>query len=265
VVGMASFSEASEIYPFTTENICGYIGKAKDKKVLSVVGSGDHFLNLVNNGASQIDSFDINRHAIYYLKLKKAAAITLSKEAFYEFLINDARKYFSRVASYLDSESYLFWKEYIENTVPTTGIQKSNLFYPRIYCPNFTAINAYLKPENYSVLGEHLKERTEDRVFLGDIFKISYKLDTDYDCIYLSNILAYEDNLNRSVSLIKRLRENNLNSGGILYYQYLYNENSSYNERIRKFYEENLRETAVLDIPSFYGKKEPDKVLVLAK
>ena len=55
------FQEYDRVYPYTTELIDGYMRDSQDKTVLSVVGSGDHYLDLVCKGATTIDSFDINR------------------------------------------------------------------------------------------------------------------------------------------------------------------------------------------------------------
>ena len=51
------------------DDIFSYID-VKDKKVLSVIGSGDQAFYFYNNGAKKVDLFDINKLAIYYYFLR---------------------------------------------------------------------------------------------------------------------------------------------------------------------------------------------------
>ena len=64
-------------YMFSNENINGFIKKISlnERQVLTVCSSGDQAFNLVLNGASKVDLFDINRFTKYYFYLKKAAII----------------------------------------------------------------------------------------------------------------------------------------------------------------------------------------------
>ena len=67
-----NFNENTGAYLRTTENINGYYDRLyfKDKKILSVVGSGDQIFEAILRGAKEIDGFDISHNAIllYYLK-----------------------------------------------------------------------------------------------------------------------------------------------------------------------------------------------------
>jgi S-adenosylmethionine:diacylglycerol 3-amino-3-carboxypropyl transferase len=85
---MPIFSERSRVYPFTTENLAGYMKdlNLEDKKVLSITGSGDHILNSFYYGASSVVGFDINSLASLFGELKFNA---LGKLKFKDF-----KKYF---------------------------------------------------------------------------------------------------------------------------------------------------------------------------
>ena len=65
----------NSIYPFTSENIAGYMKDLDltDKKVITVTGSTDHILNAVLQGATEITTFDINPLTKPYMDLKISA------------------------------------------------------------------------------------------------------------------------------------------------------------------------------------------------
>ena len=74
----------NSIYPFTSENIAGYM-KDLDltgKKVITVTGSTDHILNAILQGATEITTFDINPLTKPYMDLKISALKNLSYEDF---------------------------------------------------------------------------------------------------------------------------------------------------------------------------------------
>ncbi|MBQ4584298.1 MAG: hypothetical protein IJA94_05380 [Bacilli bacterium] len=58
----AKFSEYSKVYPYTNENLIkkySLINEGDYQTALTVLSSGDHLLNLVMNGTSHIDTFDV--------------------------------------------------------------------------------------------------------------------------------------------------------------------------------------------------------------
>ena len=56
----------NSIYPFTSENIAGYMKylSLTGKKVITVTGSTDHILNVILQGAAEITTFDINPYMV---------------------------------------------------------------------------------------------------------------------------------------------------------------------------------------------------------
>ena len=58
----SDFKGYSRIYRLTTENISGFLNKydLKDKKILTVAGSGDQRLNCYSLGAKEVTCFDVN-------------------------------------------------------------------------------------------------------------------------------------------------------------------------------------------------------------
>ena len=86
-----------DIFPFTTENIAGYIDyfDLQDKSLLTVGSSGDQIINAAFKGAKDITLLDINPYAKYYYYLKAAGILELNLTDFNEFFrYNDYPKVF---------------------------------------------------------------------------------------------------------------------------------------------------------------------------
>ena len=133
IIDEASMNGFEEIYPFTTENIAGYIDyfDLQDKSLLTVGSSGDQIMNAAFKGAKDVTLLDINPYAKYYYYLKKAGMLELDFTKFKEFFRykNYPVRYKTNVemfnkASYekikgtlksLDAASYLFWDELFAN------------------------------------------------------------------------------------------------------------------------------------------------------
>lgn len=77
-----------EIFPFTTENIVGYIDcfDLEDKTLLTVGSSGDQVINAVLKGAREVTLLDINPCAKYYYYLKEAGILELTYQNLINFL-----------------------------------------------------------------------------------------------------------------------------------------------------------------------------------
>ena len=66
------FDPFQRLYPFTTENIAGYIDKfnLKGKSLLTVGSSADQVINAIYKGSKDITLYDVNIFAKYYYYLK---------------------------------------------------------------------------------------------------------------------------------------------------------------------------------------------------
>lgn len=122
-----------KVYPFTTENIAGYMSDLdlKDKKVLTVTGSGDHALNAILKGAIDITCFDVNPEAKNYTIDKIDLIKYLSYEDFLKYMVFDnllngkyslELKYYNPYSKikhnlYLTRENYYKLKELLRNVV----------------------------------------------------------------------------------------------------------------------------------------------------
>lgn len=135
----------SKLYPFTTENIAGYIPyfDLKNKTLWTVGFSGDQLVNAILFDAQEVTLYDTNPYSKFYIYLKIASILELERTELLEFLrYRDYPKYckdnpnvFNKemykrikcVLRLLDYQSYLLWDELLE-TIDPIEIRK-NLFY----------------------------------------------------------------------------------------------------------------------------------------
>lgn len=190
------------LYPFTNENINGYYSKIdfNDKSVLSVTSSGDHIINAILKGAKEIDAFDINPLAKYYVNLKIAAIKALNLEQFILFLYNknifreqkyymNYKIYLYRIREHLDSNSKVFW-DYLFENYSSKEIYKSKLFTDDfLNIKGLIEANPYLAEDNYNDVKRKLYYFPIN-YFQSKLEEIT-KNNKKYDILLLSNIPAF--------------------------------------------------------------------------
>ena len=229
-------SEFSKIYPFTTENIAGYIDyfDFDDKSLLTVGSSGDQILNAFYNGARDITLFDINEYAKYYVYLKIAAILSLSYKEFKAFFFRHGLTPFVRNhhmfspelyekikgnLRLLDYESFLFFDELFSLYEPTK-IRERMFDDDEDRNVVIKGMNKYLKDEeSYNKL-QAIIRKISFRYINGNIFEED--VNGKFDNIFLSNLCTVA-NLEQLKSLLQKLDRNNLNSGGSIQLGYLWN------------------------------------------
>lgn len=196
--------EFSLLYPFTTENILGYINLFNLDKLLTVGSSGDQVFNAIMGGAKKIDVLDVNHYTKYYYYLKVACLLELELSEFFLFLRHkDYPKVFKdnqeafKLPLYnkvkdtlrlLDYESYLFWDELLQ-TFPPLTVRKSLFYFDESRTHVIRGCNSYLIDEDSYL---NLRKSILDVVprFIHDnVFSCS--LEDQYTSIWLSNIGTY--------------------------------------------------------------------------
>lgn len=288
------------IYPFTTENIKGYLDlmDVKDKDILTVGASGDQTLNLLIRDAKSVDYFDMNPFTKMYFNLKCAAIKVLSVDEYFEFFCYDAfpstfkknNNAFSintyhRISPHLDTITRQFWDNlYLRQN--GLDIRKSMLFStdeePFKVLPK---VNDYLSEESFEKLRTIMNTKKAPRFFETNIIKLSSKLTKKYDYILLSNIAQYLDYIYDKDELIKFRKlilnlSNDLNPDGKLMLSYLYDtkEDTPWNKdyaaiynlkKVREvFSEENLELInfpAITDLKWQYQADVKDAALIYTK
>ena len=203
------FNQFNYVYPFTTENISGYIDKfdLKGKNLLTLGSSGDQALNAILRGCKDITAYDICPFAKEYFYLKKAAIMCLSREDYLRFLCYKgypmwpiknwnvfSHKTFDRIYErlvWLDIESSYFWSELLANF---SGIEvRRNMFIniDERRSKVIQCMNRYLiSDEAFNALRDKINSANVEFI-TGNILDIA--LGKKYDNINLSNVAAYMD------------------------------------------------------------------------
>lgn len=191
------FHHYDSIYPYNNEAIVDYYdGFNYNGKVLSVASSGDHMLNAIVKGASDITLFDINKLTIYYCILKLVAASVLDRKEFFAFFGDSKctaprfylKDIYYKIVAFLPQEILQFWNKMYENDISNPDRCK-NLF-------NLISVpsdNAYYSDDGYNLLKDNVKKIDSIKFICSDIMELPEKLnDNDvYTTMFLSNICAY--------------------------------------------------------------------------
>lgn len=234
------FEKYCRMYVMTTENISEFLSQydLKNKRVLSVAGSGDQLLNAYAMGAESVTLFDINPLAFAQAKLKKAAATTLTLEEFESFFSPEDKDslfniyLFDKISECLDDNTKDLFKT-IFTQFP--GMEAFMKFYFRFYATwnKQKSLNYYIADEEkYKYLQSIIESKTIEFIEtpLTDLKKnINNEL---FDYILLSNIsdsIEYIWNRN-TLKNFKRLIHSlskNLNIDGLMEVGYIYSLYSS--------------------------------------
>ena len=197
------FSKYSEVYPFATECINGYLKSSlpkNAKNALTVLSSSDQLFNLLVNGVEEITTFDINLVTYYYFELKKAYIMKNNYESFvdlirksYNFktsflglLVNQMDDY----AQYMSKDTYNFWNELKKLNMNFTYLQymNSSLFQVR-------EDNEYVEDEKkYETLRSILKNGFNHSFYNCSIMQLDQLLCKQFDYMNFSNIYDYSKN-----------------------------------------------------------------------
>lgn len=223
----------NSIYPFTSENIAGYMKDLNltGKKVITVTGSTDHILNAILQGATEITTFDINPLTKPYMDLKISALKNLSYGDFIKLLLFESNMNLDySIISSLDmsDESKMFWLEQLSK-YNNSGIElrNSSLFNTKYFNPNSKLWqNLYLEKNKYNLLKQQLKDT--NITFINTSIK-DLKVDEHFDYMFLSNISDYlslmydSDTLKQYRDLLIEFQK----KIDIIYFAYLYDIGNS--------------------------------------
>ena len=250
------------LYPFTTENIGGYIKefRLKDKSLLTVGSSFDQVLNATLYDCKDITLLDTCPFMKYYAYLKIASLLELDRNGFFRFLRyknypktfkdnpllfnkEDYQKVF-KTLRFLDYESYLFWDELFQNYDSKTI--RNEIFYSGEEDKQkvIETINPYLRIDyNYEETKKKIK-KVKLEFIQADLFQV--KLNRSYDSIWLSNIGTHLMHHDKIMKMIEKMSIH-LNENGKMLMSYLYDTDESYRTGYYPIYNfhvtlENLKE-----------------------
>lgn len=281
----STFGLYSRLYSMTTENIYGFLKNydLKDKKILTVAGSGDQRLNAYLLGAKEVTCFDINPLTLLQLRLKDKAITNINFEKFIKFFGIYSKKYgdcfhtldskiFDEFKYSLDEDTFNFFN-YIINE---KNIKSDDIYFDFENNLNkLQKMNNYLNPDNYLQLGKILKN--QDINFIdSNLVGLPEKLNGEkFDMILLSNISDYTHDiygykdLESYRLLIDKLMDN-LNLYGILQVGYIYSSYSVLNdvgnfhkkEERQKYFPTDIFHSVMVDS---YQDTNYDKVITYQK
>lgn len=203
------FTNFSPCYLTTNENLNGYFQDLKfesDNKVLSVLASGDQLFSVISKGAINIDTFDTNSLAEYYVfGIKKALLLKYDYEDFikiFNLMIkrNLSQSEFANLLNDLlpcMEEKYAnFWRQILNYSLEMPQNKKSQ----NLLC-NIAKEPPVLKVEHIPYLeSKESYDRLKTNMSKAKItytnlnaFKMHQKIAKRdyYDCVVLSNILDY--------------------------------------------------------------------------
>ena len=284
------FKGYAKMYAMTTENISGFINKydLKNKKVLTVAGSGDQRLNCLLRGASEVVCFDTNPLADLQLRLKDTAIQRLSHDEFLKFFGVRNKKSghsfldkntFDKIKYYLDEDVYLLY-DFIINEFRGRPFKDTYNDYDFEY-GYMTELSNYISKDNYRRMPE-LIENNKINFLDANIGSLSEMLDGEkFDIILLSNISDYihyfygDDHMKAFKEIIDKL-VNNLYDGGIMEVAYIYDENeykdSKRYDDYSKFHIEQSRnkyfspeEYPIQKVKGFHAKNPNDRIVTYQK
>lgn len=253
--GYISLNESmfNQIYPYTTENIAGYVDMFdyKNKTTLTVGSSADQVISMGLKGALQVDVIDVCPYTKFYFYLKKTAIMTLDYDTFLDFfcykdypnlLCRNNERVFNKetfdkikiALRLLDYESFLFWDELFDLYDP---IIIRNRLFSGDEDKLMVIINMvpYLKDKNSYREAKKGISKIVPNFINSDIFK--HNFDKCYDNVILSNICTY----NKATELKKLMDkvDNYLNKDAKVLFAYLYQtkRNTVYNSDWAEIYD----------------------------
>jgi len=238
---IAGFSHYNfyKIYPFTTENINGYLSKydLNNSSVLTVGSSADQVINSYLLGANNVTLFDVNPFCKYFYELKCAAIKALSIDEFltyfcyYNYPKSFTKNKYSfnyplylKISKYLSGEAKVFWDTLYSKFSPLSIRKRlfnrdENLF--RVVLKT----NDYLKEDNFNKLKKNILDFSPTFI-QSDVRDICTHLKEKYDYILLSNIACFMEGMYDNVLLEFRknmlLLKDFLNNDGVMFMAYLY-------------------------------------------
>lgn len=209
----SSFHTTSFIYKKTNEQLEELNKFLKNhKRILSVIGSGDQILNSMITKPDRIDAFDISIFPQFFLKLKLAAIEGLTKEEYLSFFFDTIHPsndeyyddlYFDKIRPYLDKEAEEFWS-YLFEFNDWYDIYNSTLFSSEpVILKRALEQNEYLDDDNYIKL-KSIIPNVKINYFVDNLLDMNIR--SDYDLIYLSNIVQYVD-VHKYIDRINKLTE----------------------------------------------------------
>jgi hypothetical protein len=201
---MPKFSERSKVYPFTTENLAGYMKylNLAGKKVLSVTSSGDHILNSFYYDADDVTGFDINSLASLFAELKFNAVKKLSFEEFKRyFFLGNPRVMNFWVYNSLREDLSTPCLDFFDNIYEEYDFNGRRLRECKLFNKKFEVDELRIRSNPYLSSAsnfERTKTNIKDKKIVlinSNIRDLAQKLESQFDVMFLSNLTDYSQQI----------------------------------------------------------------------
>lgn len=203
-----NFQNVAPIYPFTTENLSGYLPllNLSGKNILTISGSGDQVLSSIFYGAARIDAFDINILSNTFTELKMKALEYLSYGDYLRFFILEpdnkyilSKEIYSNFSEYLSAAARnIFDNLYTAFDGNGYNLRMSHVFFNQPPVDhNARYYNSYLQNERNYYLTRNKLVNIEYRWYQSNVTELVKVLQPShvYDIILLSNIADYANRM----------------------------------------------------------------------
>ena len=251
------YNRFNNLYPFTTENINGYIKyfNLENKSLLTTGSSSDQLINACLFNCQDITIIDICPFTKFYFYLKMSAFMNLNYNEFINFFCyKDFPKTFTEkkntfnLNSYnkikgtlrlLDYESYLFWDELFV-TYPPEKIRRKLFSHDEYKLSILKNTNLYLNNDEYYNKVKNVITKIAPKFIINNI--LEFTPNRNFDNIWLSNIGQYISLEDTKIIIDKLVPY--LNDKGKMLICYLYDttKNSEYDNNFAEIYD--LKRTA---------------------
>lgn len=201
---MPTFGTRSKIYPFSTENLAGYIPNLDidGKKVLTVTGSADHAVNSFLFGAREVVGFDLNILASFFAELKIKAVERLDMEQFKKFFLTGSEETMDfEVYSDLRNGLSLECIQFFDGVYKMHGfngrkVRESKLFNKRLDINELKIlINPYLHSGRLYEKARRGITKGNARWVNSSADDLTSKIDVNFDIVMLSNLADYAQSM----------------------------------------------------------------------
>ena len=234
------FRKYARTYFSTNENINGYlkfISNDNYNNALTVLASGDHLFNLINKGLKNIDTFDINRLAIYFVfGLKFAMIRKFSYEEYQKInniiinryttldMLTDILK---SLLPFMDERLKEFWGIIIEYNYNLQKMNSKPINLIKMLTQNMEGFricqrgNIYLQNKEEYLKLKNLLDKVNITYTNTDINNLP---NNKYDLILFSNIISYYKAMYDQFLTLEKINEflNMLNQNGTIFFNYFF-------------------------------------------
>lgn len=276
-----SFQDQDPVYLFTNENACDtlrVLGGVDGKRVLTVGASGDHAFQAYHDGATHVDTFDINSAQNCVTELKTKMIKNLDYSKFMDFFFEEREFFNQKIIKPLyrqfSPELMMFLAKYI--------MYGTSMFrYRGATCAKYIEPNiSYIRTaQNYDALREKLPEKIEFKhCGLGCV---TSQFSGKYDVILLSNIFDYlymdanmcrEPRMKRFYDdILKPIAQQNLSqNNGCICLHYMWNANHGNWANFMSHFDRAIvqnpsHQFSARVVDSVYRGRKSDVVLIMAQ